>query len=61
MPRREDYEAAGLLEDCDTADRIALLDWLSSLGLTIEDMATGNVDTTSMRWPATSGWSRVSG
>jgi class 3 adenylate cyclase len=41
MPTREEYEAAGLLEDCDTADRIALLDWLSSLGITIEDMTTG--------------------
>jgi hypothetical protein len=40
MPSREEYEAAGLLEGCDTADRVALLDWLSSLGITIDDMAT---------------------
>ncbi len=44
MPRREDYEAAGLLEDCDTADRVALLDWFSSLGITIEDMTRQHRD-----------------
>jgi adenylate cyclase len=39
MPTREDYEAAGLLEGGGTADRLALLEWFSSLGITIEEIA----------------------
>lgn len=41
MPTRDDYEAAGLLTRVitDVDDRLALLDWLASEGLTIDEMA----------------------